>query len=1073
MKSKTLLPAVLAGACFTTAHAAPVVLLPGDVNGADTNTTSFNNADLTLTPLQGSTPVTFNGGTARLGIDNTPDIGSPTTNANAFNDPDTNPNNGNEEKLRFEFEPTAGLTGITWDFSRADGPGAQSGLFISGFASDPLASLGGTTGGSTVSYAAGVLTIKVGYVNTGADTILTLANPNASAGATLLLQVGDQDQAGAQLAVTSITYEDDVPPVAPSILSIDQDPGTAIADVATTLTADIDPATSPAPTFLWEYDNGGGFAPAPGDNTSVSYTFTAGPSTDGSYRVTATNTGGSDAETIVITSTDDGDGVNNQWEIDNFGDHLLYGATDDVDLPAPDGLDNLAEYNAGTDPNDPDTDGDGLLDGAEAPNNANPLVADSDGDGYSDGYEVNTSLTAANDPNSTPGVDSGRNSIGITFASTAGDGAGVNLSPLALAGAPGYVQKNWNVTGSFANAPLTATEADVTAPSAGLLVDSSGATTSTGVLVEAAGAFSRLNNQDIPYGGLYSGYLFADATNDTVMVQLSDIPYSRYDVVIYTMGFASNVRGIVTDVTSGTEYTFSASNVLAQGEEPDWYRSADQSAVSNGSAENYPIATHVVFRGLSGSTQDFDLLRVADNGGIAAIQIVEDLDSDNDGMGDNYEISVGLSPTDDGTTDPVKEGANGDFDGDGILNIDEHDDGTNPTAADSDGDGYDDDVETDSGIFNSTSDTGTDPRINDTDGDGLLDGVETNTGILVDANDTGTNPLVAEPDFDEDGWTNAYEINTGLTDPLDPESPGGPNPNGFAIAFNAVSGSSQAAIDTVFGPAMYAGAPGVAQKNWNRTADLVNTPADASGDTSDIASPSAAQIVDSSGAATAVGVTFTAGRGAYSGLPETVSPYGRLFNSFIFGTTATTDPSWNPNASINLSGIPYSSYDVYVYFGSEFNGRTGTIGSTAAGTTYSFTTQVNSGSPGGYLQTTDTGSGNPLANYAVFSGQSSSTFDVTATVVGGPTLGIYGIQVVDTSGAGGPLLTLTNPQKSGSVFTADFTTDTAGTFIFERSQTLTPPWTPIGSAFSVSPGTSQVTDPAAPAGKAFYRVREQ
>ena len=185
----------------------------------------------------------------------------------------------------------------------------------------------------------------------------------------------------------------------------------------------------------------------------------------------------------------------------------------------------------------------------------------------------------------------------------------------------------------------------------------------------------------------------------------------------------------------------------------------------------------------------------------------------------------------------------------------------------------------------------------------------------------------------------------------------------------------------------------------------------------DIATPVASQIVDSSGAATPVAVTFTAGRGAYSGLPETVSPYGRLFNSFIYGTTLTTDPSWTPNASINLTGIPYSSYDVYVYFGSEFNGRTGTLSSTAAGTTYSFTTQVASGTPGSYIQTTDTGSGNPVANYAVFSGLSSATFDVTSTVTGaGPTLGIYGIQVVDTSGAGGPVISLSNPQKSGSVF---------------------------------------------------------
>ena len=53
-----------------------------------------------------------------------------------------------------------------------------------------------------------------------------------------------------------------------------------------------------------------------------------------------------------------------------------------------DGLNNLEEYQNGTDPWSSDTDSDGLSDSAELVNNTNPLDSDSDDDGLSDGWEV-------------------------------------------------------------------------------------------------------------------------------------------------------------------------------------------------------------------------------------------------------------------------------------------------------------------------------------------------------------------------------------------------------------------------------------------------------------------------------------------------------------------------------------------------------------------------------------------------------------------------------------------------------------------------------------------------------------
>ncbi|MGI8743080.1 MAG: Ig-like domain-containing protein [Bryobacteraceae bacterium] len=68
--------------------------------------------------------------------------------------------------------------------------------------------------------------------------------------------------------------------------------------------------------------------------------------------------------------------------------------------PDHDGLTNLQEYQNGTDPHNPDTDGDGLSDGDEVNKyKTNPLLADTDGDLIPDGVEVQTG-TDPNNPNS-------------------------------------------------------------------------------------------------------------------------------------------------------------------------------------------------------------------------------------------------------------------------------------------------------------------------------------------------------------------------------------------------------------------------------------------------------------------------------------------------------------------------------------------------------------------------------------------------------------------------------------------------------------------------------------------------
>lgn len=136
------------------------------------------------------------------------------------------------------------------------------------------------------------------------------------------------------------------------------------------------------------------------------------------------------------------------------------------------------------------------------------------------------------------------------------------------------------------------------------------------------------------------------------------------------------------------------------------------------------------------------------------------VDTDGDGMGDQFEKDNGLDPFDASDRDT-------DLDGDTLTNFEEFEQRTDPNQKDTDGDGLDDNVETNTEIWVDANDTGTHPLRADTDRDLLPDGAETNTGVFVSASDAGTDPHVG--DTDGDGAKDGLEVNGG-TDPLDPFS---------------------------------------------------------------------------------------------------------------------------------------------------------------------------------------------------------------------------------------------------------------------------------------------------------------
>ena len=133
-------------------------------------------------------------------------------------------------------------------------------------------------------------------------------------------------------------------------------------------------------------------------------------------------------------------------------------------------------------------------------------------------------------------------------------------------------------------------------------------------------------------------------------------------------------------------------------------------------------------------------------------------DSDNDGLDDSWELVY--------FNDLTEATGAGNNDSDALTNIQEQAAGTNPKLADTDSDGLNDDVETNTGIFVSASDTGSNPLLEDTDADGLLDGVEVSP-----ANGWITNPNLA--DSDADGFSDRVEIENGKDPNNNAEFPDG------------------------------------------------------------------------------------------------------------------------------------------------------------------------------------------------------------------------------------------------------------------------------------------------------------
>jgi hypothetical protein len=124
--------------------------------------------------------------------------------------------------------------------------------------------------------------------------------------------------------------------------------------------------------------------------------------------ITARNEGATasleiDVNTIVSTVND---GIPDDWKIAHGLD--IHDPTVAGQDPDHDGLTNLEEFLHGTDPNNPDTDGDGVSDGDEVHKyHTDPLNPDTDGDGLSDGEEIRLGTNPLNPDTDGDGIPDG------------------------------------------------------------------------------------------------------------------------------------------------------------------------------------------------------------------------------------------------------------------------------------------------------------------------------------------------------------------------------------------------------------------------------------------------------------------------------------------------------------------------------------------------------------------------------------------------------------------------------------------------------------------------------------------
>ena len=166
-------------------------------------------------------------------------------------------------------------------------------------------------------------------------------------------------------------------------------------------------------------------------------------------------------------------------------------------------------------------------------------------------------------------------------------------------------------------------------------------------------------------------------------------------------------------------------------------------------------------------------------------------------------------------------------------------------------------------------------------------------------------------------------------------------------------------------------------------------------------------LIDDSGATTTLDISYASYNTWTVNEPSPANPGqdadGTYNRELLNGYLSAGPAAWNPSitdSQVVISQIPYTTYDIIVYFSSDGAGREGDV--TAGSTTYSFKTigpTSVSGSNAVLTPTTDSaGTYTTTANYAVFSGLSGTTQTVRVQMRDNDEWGgIAGFQVVESA----------------------------------------------------------------------------
>ncbi len=472
------------------------------------------------------------------------------------------------------------------------------------------------------------------------------------------------------------------------------------------------------------------------------------------------NDGLSDFEEIFNYFTDpsnndtDGDGLGDGWE-QEFGFNPLVDSGETTLDSDADGLTNMEEYIANTNPNRADTDFDGLNDYQELnETNTNVLKADTDNDDLPDGWELSYDFDANTaDSELDRDNDGYSNLIEFQFGSHPVNNNDTPAEVIAYSISNDKKLHRLNLLAQTSEEIASEMPENLTSiavsPDEVLYV-----------INISSDSFYRINinTGKVSYIGLLGLNLFSSYSAGLTFNEQGEL-FMTVNGLLYTIDTAS---GLATAVANHYHYGFDAlaydgNTLIALKHDyinDNWVNklysideeSAENSFISESSLETddwlYDISADSnnqlwaeSYHSIYSLDKQTALQSVVFNHNLASqnITIFAIHDNDNDGISNHWEDKYGLDKND-GSDAAL------DNDNDGLSNLAEYQAKTDPLNVDTDGDGLSDDDEVNQYL--------TDALSNDTDGDGLTDNDELFT--------YHTDPL--NSDSDEDGLADGWEI---------------------------------------------------------------------------------------------------------------------------------------------------------------------------------------------------------------------------------------------------------------------------------------------------------------------------